>query len=99
MLGKSENWFSLPDMVPGGELKHGGECDKRVNLSNMEACGHEEDVQNRETRKEERTEDEHEGKDEQPTGQHQRLQIVRWNWWKTSETRTRPVYSRTGNPL
>ena len=42
---KFENWFSLPDMVPRGELKHHGECDKRVNLSNTEAGGLEEDVQ------------------------------------------------------
>ena len=75
-LGKNKNWFSLPDMVPGGKLEHGVECDKRVNLSNIEGGGLEEDVQNRETRREERTEDEHEGKDEQPIGQCQRLQIV-----------------------
>ena len=83
-------------MVPGGELEHGVECDKRVNLLNMEGGGLE-DVQNRETRREDRTEDEHEGKDEQPSGQCQRLQIVGWNWWKTSGTSKRPVYSRTGN--
>ena len=96
---KFENWFSLPDMVPRGELKHYGECDKTVNLSNTEAGGLEEDVQIERQEKEERTEDEHEGKDEQPTGQHQRLQIVRWNWWKTPGTSKRPVYSRTGNQL
>ena len=62
-------------MVPGGKLKHGVECDKRVNLSNIEGSGLE-DVQNIDTRREERTEDEHEGKDEQPIGQCQRLQIV-----------------------
>ena len=67
-LGENENWFSLPDRVPGGKLKHGVECDKRVNLSNIEGGGLE-DVQNRDTRREERTEDEHEGKDEQPIGQ------------------------------
>ena len=72
-LGKSE---IEPDMVPGGELEHGVECDKRVNLSNMEGGGLEEDVQNRETKREERTEDEHEGKDEQPIDQCRRLQIV-----------------------
>ena len=66
-------------MVPSGELEHGVECDKRVNLSNMEGGGLEEDVQNRETRREERTEDRHEGKDERPIGQCQRLQIVGWN--------------------
>ena len=75
-LGENENWFSLPDRVPGGKLKHGVECDKRVNLSNIEGGGLEEDVQNRDTRREERTQDEHEGKDEQPIGQCQRLQIV-----------------------
>ena len=84
-------------MVPGGELEHGVECDKRVNFSNMDGGALEEDVQNRETRREERTEDEHEGKDEQPIDQCQRLQIVGWNWWKTSGTRKRPVYSRTGH--
>ena len=84
MLGKSENWFSLPDMVPGGELKHGGKCDKRANLLNMEGGGLEEDVQNGETRREERREDEYEGKDEQPTRQCQRLQVVGLNWRKTS---------------
>ena len=83
-------------MVPGGEPEHSVECDKRVNLLNM-AGGGLEDVQNRETRREERTEDEHEGKDEQPSGQCQRLQIVGWNWWKTSGTSKRPVYSSTGN--
>ena len=59
----------------------------------------EEDVQNRERerRREERTEDEHEGKDEQPIDQSQRRQIVGWNWWKTSGTSKRPVYSRTGD--
>ena len=62
-------------MVPGGEPEHGVECDKRVNLLNMEGGGLE-NVQSRETRREERTEDEHEGKDEQPSGQCQRLQIV-----------------------
>ena len=67
-LGENENWFSLPDRVPGGKLKHGVECDKRVNLSNIGGGGLE-DVQNRDTRREERTEDEHEGKDEQPIGQ------------------------------
>ena len=85
-------------MVPGGELEHGVECDKRVNVSNMEGGALEEDVQNRETRREERTEDDHEGKDEQPIDQCQRLQIVGWNWWKTSGTRKRPLYSRTGDP-
>ena len=49
-------------MVPAGELEHGVQCDKRVNLLNMERGGLE-DVQNRETRREKRTEDEHEGKD------------------------------------
>ena len=83
-------------MVPGGEPEHSVECDKRVNLLNM-AGGGLEDVQNRETRREERTEDEHEGKDEQPSGQCQRLQIVGWNWWKTSGTSKIPGYSRTGN--
>ena len=68
-LGENENWFSLPDMVPGDE------CDERVNLWNVEGGGLE-DVQNRETRREERTEDEHEGKDEQTICQCQRLQIV-----------------------
>ena len=48
-------------MVPGGELEHCVECDKRVNLLNMEGRGLE-DVQNRETRREKRAEDEHEGK-------------------------------------
>ena len=83
-------------MVPGGELEHGVECDKRVNLLNMEGGGLE-NVQSRETRREERTEDEHEGKDEQPIDQSQRRQIVGWNWWKTSGTSKRPVYSRTGD--
>ena len=63
-------------MVPGGELEHGVDCDKRVNFSNIEGGALEKNVQNRETRREERTEDEHEGKDEQPSGQCQRLQIV-----------------------
>ena len=83
-------------MVPGGEPEHGVECDKRVNLLNMEGGGLE-NVQSRETRREERTEDEHEGKDEQPIDQSQRRQIVGWNWWKTSGTSKRPVYSRTGD--
>ena len=74
-LGENENWFSLPDMVPGGKLEHGVECDERVNLSNIEGGGLE-DVQNRETRREARTEDEHKRKDEQAIGQCQRLQIV-----------------------
>ena len=56
-------------MIQGGKLEHGVECDKRVNLSNIEGGGLEEEVQNRETRREERTEDEQEGKDEQPIGQ------------------------------
>ena len=40
-------------MVPGGELEHGVECDKRANFSNMEGGGGalEEDVQNREREK------------------------------------------------
>ena len=66
----------------------GVDCDKRVNVSNMEGGGLE-DVQNRETRREERTEDEHEDKDEQPIGRCQRLQIVGRNWWKTSGTSKR----------
>ena len=49
-------------MVSGGELEHGVECDKRVNSLNMEGGGLE-DVQNRETTREKRTEDKHEGKD------------------------------------
>ena len=54
---KFENWFSLPDMVPRGELKHHGECDKTVNLSNTEAGGLEEDVQieRQERRREQKT--------------------------------------------
>ena len=80
--GESEYLFSLPDMVPGGEHERGGECDKGVNISNMERGGLVEDVQNRETRREENTKDEHEAKEEQITGQRQRLRIVGWNWWK-----------------
>ena len=34
-------------MVPGGELEHGVECDKRVHFSIMEGGALEEDVQNR----------------------------------------------------
>ena len=41
-------------MVPGGELEHSVECDKRVNFSNMDRGALEEDVQNRETRREDR---------------------------------------------
>ena len=44
MPGESEYLFSLPDMVPGGEHEHGGECDKGVNISNMERGGLVEDV-------------------------------------------------------
>jgi len=43
------------DMVPGGKLEHGAECDKGVNISNTEGGGLAEDVQNRETSGEERT--------------------------------------------
>ena len=86
-------------MVPGGELEHGVECDKRANFSNMEGGVHLKKMFKieRERRREERTEDEHEGKDEQPIDQSQRRQIVGWNWWKTSGTSKRPVYSRTGD--
>ena len=38
-------------MVPGGELEHGVECDKRANFSNMEGGALAEDVQNREREK------------------------------------------------
>ena len=42
--GESEYLFSLPDMVPGGEHEHSGECDKGVNISNMERGGLVKDV-------------------------------------------------------
>ena len=34
-------------MVPGGELEHSAECDKRVNVSNTQGGGLAGDVQNR----------------------------------------------------
>jgi len=91
--GESEYLFSFPDMVPGGEHEHGGECHKGVNISNMERGEPVEDVQNRETRREQKTKDEHEAKEEQPTGQSQRLRIVGWNWWKIP-TQKRYIRSR-----
>ena len=47
---KSEYLSCLPDMVPGGELEHGAECDKGVNVSNTEEGGLAGDVQNRDQR-------------------------------------------------
>ena len=70
-------------------------------ILDMEGGGLAEDVQNRETNREERTEHKHNAKEEKLTGQSQRLHIVGWNWRKiptqrqggTSKT---PVHSRTG---
>ena len=42
-------------MIPGGELDHGAECDKGVNISNTEGGALTEDVQNRDQRKGENT--------------------------------------------
>ena len=89
---ESEYLFSLPDMVPGGEHEHGGECDKGVNISNMEG-GELVEAVKIETRREEKTKDVHEAKEEQPTGQSQRLRIVGWNWRKIP-TQKRFIRSR-----
>ena len=67
----------------------------------MEGGGLAEDVQNRETNREERTEHKHNAKEEKLTGQSQRLHIVGWNWRKIPTQRQggtskRPVHSRTG---
>lgn len=56
---ESEYRCCLADMVPAGELEHGGLA---------------EDVQNRETSREEVTKDEHKAIQEQPTGQSQSIQ-------------------------
>ena len=72
----------LADEVPAGELKHGGECDKGVDTLDKEGGGIAEDVQNREANREERTEDKHDAKEEESTGQSQGLWIVGWNWRK-----------------
>ena len=54
--GESKYWSCLADVVPHGELENRGECDKRVNILDMEGGGLAEDVQNRETNREETTE-------------------------------------------
>ena len=48
--GKSEYLSYLPDIVPGGELGHGAECDKGVNVSNTQGGRLAGDVQNRDQR-------------------------------------------------
>ena len=80
--GTSGYWSCLADELPAGEPKHGGEYDKGVNISNKEGGGLTEDVKNRETNREKRTEDKHNTKEEEPTGQSQRLRKVGWNWRK-----------------
>ena len=70
-------------------------------ILDMEGGGLAEDVQNRETNREERTEHKHNAKEEKLTGQSQRLHIVGWNWRKIPTQRQggtskRPVHSRTG---
>ena len=99
--GESKYWSCLADVVPQGELENQGECDKGVNILDMEGGGLAEDVQNRETNREERTEHKHNAKEEKLTGQSQRLHIVGWNWRKIPTQRQggtskRPVHSRTG---
>ena len=80
--GESKYWSCIADVVPQGELENRGECDKGVNILDMEGGGLAEDVQNRETNREETTEHKHNAKEEQLTGQSQRLHIVGWNWRK-----------------
>lgn len=99
--GESKYWSCLADVVPQGELENRGECDKGVNILDMEGGGLAEDVQNRETNREETTEHKHNAKEEQLTGQSQRLHIVGWNWRKIPTQRRggtskRPVHSSTG---
>lgn len=99
--GESKYWFCLADVVPHGELENRGECDKGVNILDMGGGGLAEDVQNRETNREERTEHKHNAKEERLTGQSQRLHIVGWNWRKIPTQRQggtskRPVHSRIG---
>ena len=99
--GESKYWSCLADVVPQGELENRGECDKGVNILDMEGGGLAEDVQNRETNREETTEHKHNAKEEQLTGQSQILHIVGWNWRKTPTQRQggtskRPVHSSTG---
>ena len=70
-------------------------------ILDMEGGGLAEDVQNRETNREERTEHKHNAKEEKLTGQSQRLHIVGWNWrriptQRQGGTSKRPVHSRTG---
>ena len=80
--GTSGYWSCLADVLPAGEPEHGGEYGKGVNISNKEGGGHTEDVKNRETNREKRAEDKHNAREEEPTGQSQRLRKVGWNWRK-----------------
>ena len=80
--GESKYCSCLAGVVPHGELENRGECDKGINILDMEGGGLAEDVQNRETNREETTEHKHNAKEEQLTGQSQRLHIVGWNWRK-----------------
>ena len=91
--GTSGYWSCLADELPAGEPEHGGEYDKGVNISNKEGGGLTEDVKNRETNREKRTEDKHNAKEEEPTGQSQRLRKVGWNWRKIP-TQRRFICSR-----
>ena len=52
----------VTDMVPVGELEHGGECDLGVDISDSEGGELAEDFQNGETSSKETREDKHDAK-------------------------------------
>ena len=71
----SEYWSCLTDMVPSGELEHGGECDLGVHISDSEGGELAEYFQNGETNREETRDDKHEAK-----GDYQRIKGYYRGW-------------------
>ena len=87
--GTSGYWSCLADELPAGEPEHGGDYDKRVNISNKEGGRLAEDVKNRETNSEKRKEDKHNAKEEEP----KTAESGTWNWRKIP-TQRRFICSR-----